>query len=31
MPGSHQCGLTLEPLSEDEGVLICREHELHAA
>lgn len=31
LPGSHQCGLTLEPLSEDESVLICREHELHAA
>lgn len=25
---SHQCGLTLEPLSEKESLLICREHEL---
>ena len=24
---SHQCGLTLEPLSEKESFLICREHE----
>ncbi len=28
LPGSHQCGLTLEPLSEDESGLICREHEI---
>ena len=24
---THQCGLTLEPLSEKESFLICREHE----
>lgn len=24
---SHQCGLTLEPLSEKESFLVCREHE----
>lgn len=24
---THQCGLTLEPLSEKESTLICREHE----
>ncbi|KAB2833805.1 MAG: winged helix-turn-helix transcriptional regulator, partial [Candidatus Dadabacteria bacterium] len=28
LPGSHQCGLTLEPLSEDESMKICREHEI---
>lgn len=27
LPGSHQCGLTLEPLTDDESVKICREHE----
>jgi len=27
-PGSHQCGLTLEPLSDDESMKICREHEI---
>ena len=31
LPGSHQCGLTLEPLSEDESTRICREHERPAA
>ncbi len=25
---SHQCGLTLEPLSDDDSTKICREHEL---
>jgi len=28
LPGSHQCGLTLEPLTEDESMKICREHEI---
>ncbi|HSC35220.1 MAG TPA: MarR family winged helix-turn-helix transcriptional regulator [Thermodesulfobacteriota bacterium] len=31
LPGSHQCGLTLEPLTEDESMKICREHERPAA
>lgn len=31
LPGSHQCGLTLEPLSGDESIKICREHERPAA
>lgn len=31
LPGSHQCGLTLEPLSGDESTQICREHERPAA
>lgn len=31
LPGSHQCGLTLEPLAEDESMKICREHERPAA
>lgn len=31
LPGSHQCGLTLEPLTDDESMKICREHELPAA
>jgi DNA-binding MarR family transcriptional regulator len=29
--GPHRCGLTQEPLSEPEIVLICREHEAKAA
>ncbi len=29
--GPHRCGLTLEPLSEPEIVLICREHEPQVA
>ncbi|MEQ9619760.1 MAG: MarR family winged helix-turn-helix transcriptional regulator [Deltaproteobacteria bacterium] len=28
---THQCGLTLEPLTEGESMKICREHELPAA
>ncbi len=31
LPGSHQCGLTLEPLTDDESMKICREHERPAA
>jgi DNA-binding MarR family transcriptional regulator len=30
LPGSHQCGLTLEPLTDDESTEICREHEIAA-
>jgi DNA-binding MarR family transcriptional regulator len=28
LPDSHQCGLTLEPLSDDDSMKICREHEI---
>jgi DNA-binding MarR family transcriptional regulator len=28
LPGSHQCGLTLEPLTDEESMKICREHEI---
>lgn len=27
LPESHQCGLTLEPLSDGDSLKICREHE----
>lgn len=30
LPGSHQCGLTLEPLSDGDSLKICREHETAA-
>ncbi|KAB2832447.1 MAG: winged helix-turn-helix transcriptional regulator [Candidatus Dadabacteria bacterium] len=30
LPGSHQCGLTLEPLSDGDSFKICREHETAA-
>lgn len=29
--GPHRCGLTLEPLSDPDSVLICREHEARVA
>ncbi len=30
LPGSHQCGLTLEPLSNGDSLKICREHKTAA-
>ena len=30
LSGSHQCGLTLEPLSDGDSLKICREHETAA-
>ena len=30
LPRSHQCGLTLEPLSDGDSLKICREHETAA-
>lgn len=28
LAGSHQCGLTLEPLTDEDSAKICREHEI---